>query len=97
MPFFATTYHYAADSTAARDAVRPAHRDYLAELTQQGRLLVSGPHTGEPAAALLVFEADDEAGARSLADADPFVVEGLVAEISVREWTIVSGRLASQL
>ena len=30
MPYFATVYRYVEDSAEARDAVRPAHRDYLA-------------------------------------------------------------------
>jgi uncharacterized protein YciI len=97
MPYFATTYTYADDSTEQRDAIRPEHRAYLAELTDAGRLLLSGPYEGEPAGALLVLDAATEADARSLTDADPFVTAGVVVEVSVREWTTVSGRLASQL
>jgi uncharacterized protein YciI len=94
MPAFATTYRYVADSDAARDASRPAHREYLAGLTERGALLISGPYVGGPGGALLVFEAATEAEAVALTDADPFVLEGLVAEVSVREWQPVSGRLA---
>ena len=96
MAIFATTYRYAADSTEARDATRPEHRAYLAELTDAGRLVVSGPYVGDPAEALIVFDAADEDEARRLTEADPFVQEGLVAEVIVREWTIASGRLSSQ-
>ncbi|MCW2770309.1 MAG: hypothetical protein JWR27_1742 [Aeromicrobium sp.] len=96
MPIFATTYRYAADSTEARDTTRPEHRAYLAELTDAGRLVVSGPYEGEPAGALLVFDAESQEAAQRLTDADPFVQEGLVAEVTVREWTTASGRLASQ-
>ena len=71
MTLFATTYRYAPDSDAARDATRPAHRDYLGTLTQQGNLLLSGPYVGGEASALLVFEADTEDAARALTDADP--------------------------
>lgn len=93
MPFFATTYTYVPDSTEARDATRPAHREYLAEVTERGGLLLSGPHIGGQPAALLVFEAETEDGARALIAADPFVLQGLIAEITVREWQPVSGRL----
>lgn len=94
MPYFATTYTYIADSSEARDATRPAHREYLADVTERGGLLLSGPHIGGEPAALLVFEAATEEDARALAASDPFVLEGLVAEITVREWEPVSGRLA---
>lgn len=94
MPLFATTYRYAADSTAARDTHRPAHRDYLGELTERGELALSGPFVGGEDGALLVFETATEADTVALIDADPFVIEGLVAEITVREWQTVSGRLS---
>ncbi len=97
MPLFATTYRYVADSDAARDATRPAHREYLATLTARGELALSGPYVGGEGGALLVFEAASEADAVALTDADPFVVEGLVAEVSVREWQTVSGRLAQHV
>jgi uncharacterized protein YciI len=96
MSTFATVYTYVADSDSRRDEVRPAHRDYLTTLTDQGRLVVSGPWVGAPAAALLVFAGESADDVRALVDADPFVQAGLVADISIREWTIVSGRLASQ-
>ncbi|MFC7471836.1 hypothetical protein ACFQVA_36435 [Actinomadura keratinilytica] len=43
MPIYAVTYTYADDSAAARDTHRPAHRAYLATLSEQGINLVSGP------------------------------------------------------
>jgi uncharacterized protein YciI len=93
MPYFATTYRYT-DDTERRDAVRPTHREFLAFMTGQGRLAVSGPYVGgETPGALLVFIADDEASARALTAEDPFVLAGLVAEIVVREWQPVSGSL----
>ncbi|MDR7085582.1 uncharacterized protein YciI [Aeromicrobium panaciterrae] len=96
MAYFATTYRYN-DDVERRGEVRPAHRDYLAGLTERGQLQVSGPFSdGEPGGALLVFVADTAADARALIDADPFVLDGLVAEVVVREWTPVSGVLAQQ-
>lgn len=97
MPLFATTYRYVADSTEARDATRPAHREYLGVLTGNGSLALSGPYVGGEPGALLVLEAESEDAARALTDADPFVIEGLVAEVTVREWQTVSGRLASSV
>lgn len=95
MPFFATTYRYD-DSPAALDASRAEHRAYLSEVSDRGGLLLSGPYVGKDAGALLVFEAADEAGARDIIDQDPFVLAGLVAEINVREWLPVLGRLSAQ-
>ncbi|KRC65277.1 hypothetical protein ASE12_11185 [Aeromicrobium sp. Root236] len=94
MAYFATIYRYT-DEDARRDQVRPTHRDYLRQLTEQGRLAVSGPYVGgERGGALLIFIADDEAGALELSANDPFMLEGLVEERTVREWQPVSGQLA---
>lgn len=93
MPYFATVYRYT-DDDASRDEVRPSHRDYLAELSEQGRLAVSGPYVGgERGGALLVFVAPDEAAALELSDQDPFMLRGLVEQRTVREWQPVSGGL----
>jgi uncharacterized protein YciI len=97
MPLFATTYSYAADSAEGRDAVRPRHRAYLGELTERGQLALSGPFVGGEDGALLIFEADTEEAARALTDADPFVIEGFVADVSVREWQTAAGRLAQHV
>ena len=93
MPYFATTYRYI-DDVAALSEVRPSHRDYLGKLSEQGHLAVSGPYVaGERGGALLIFVADDEAGALELSDHDPFVLKGLVEQRTVREWQPVSGGL----
>jgi len=94
MPYFATVYRYTEDE-AKRDEVRPSHRAYLNELVQQGRLAVSGPYVGgDRGGALLIFVADDEAAALELSDDDPFVLQGLVEQLTVRQWQPVSGELA---
>jgi uncharacterized protein YciI len=94
VPYFATVYRYT-DDDATRDEVRPSHRDYLRELSEQGRLAVSGPYVGgERGGALLIFVAEDEAAALELSDNDPFMSQGLVEQRTVREWQPVSGELA---
>ena len=97
MPVFAVTYAYPDDSADARAAVRPAHREFLRGLADEGVLLASGPHAeGEPAGALLLFRspAKDELLTR-LAE-DPFQVEGLVSAVVATEWDVVTGSLAAQ-
>ena len=92
MPHFVATYAYT-DDTAARDAVRPEHRQYLAGLGD--RLVLSGPTDAN--GAVLVFDADSAAAVEELLDADPFAREGLVASRAVVGWTPVLGRLHPQL
>jgi uncharacterized protein YciI len=95
MSVFAVTYAYPADSADARAAVRPAHRDFLRDLSEQGVLLVSGPYAaGEVPGALLVLRSGSKDELLALLGKDPFQVEGLVSEVVATEWEVVSGLLA---
>jgi uncharacterized protein len=96
MPVFAVTYRYT-DEADRRAAVRPTHRQYLGGLTEQGLLLVSGPHAaGETPGALLIYQAATKDEVLAAVAKDPFSVEGLVAEATVTEWQPVSGVLVGQ-
>lgn len=90
MATFAVNYTYGSGTEAARDRFRPEHKDFLAGLHEAGRLRVSGPVDG---GALLVFEGSSAEEVAALLDADPFRREGLIAERTVREWTIFFGGL----
>lgn len=92
MAIFCVEYRYTEDS-AARDTHRAAHRAYLDE---QPGLLVSGPYLDEPAGALIILRAEDRAEIERIMDADPFRVEGLVAERTIRELNPVLGRKAAE-
>ncbi|MCW2962111.1 MAG: hypothetical protein JWM25_155 [Thermoleophilia bacterium] len=74
----------------AVQAVRPEHREHLQVLLDQGALRMSGPW-GSGDGALLVYDAPDEATARSYVEADPYFREGVVTELALREWNVVFG------
>ena len=88
MPTFAVRYRYQEGSDAARTEHRPVHVDFLRRLHSDGALYMSGPLAAEPAQALLVFEAADEGALATLLDADPFAVQGLIAERDITQWNV---------
>ena len=94
MTVIAVEYVYAADSSAARDEHRPAHRAWLAGLAEDGQLLTSGPY-GDGAGALLIFKVQDETQLNHLLKQDPFATAGTIAGIRTTEWTPVIGILAA--
>lgn len=71
-----------------RLAVRPAHREYVHDLHARGAIRMSGPLADETGA-VLVYEAESEAAARELVARDPYTTEGVVREVSLREWNVV--------
>ena len=80
-------------SLAARLNARPAHIARLNELQNQGRLLLAGPFPAidsiDPGPAgfsgsLIVAEFADLLAAQTWADADPFVIAGVYASVTVK-------------
>jgi uncharacterized protein YciI len=74
----------------------PAHLEYMIALERRGVLFASGPLSdgkGPPSGAgLTVLRVGSAQEARTLAEADPFVVNGL-RSFEIKEWTIMEGTL----
>lgn len=87
---------YALDNPAtlaARTSARPAHLQRLAQLRDEGRLLLAGPFPAidseDPgpagfAGSLIVAEFSDLDAARAWADADPYRAAGVYRDVVVR-------------
>ena len=61
MAQFVVQLRFDVAETDRRMEVRPAHREYLAELKAAGKLVAAGPFTDQTGA-LLVYDVADEAG-----------------------------------
>lgn len=77
-------------SLEARMAHRPAHRAYLGELVEIGKIVMAGPFD-DLSGGILIFEADDENEVKELMEKDPFTIEGVFATTEIRPWTLVAG------
>ncbi|CAN7292520.1 YciI family protein [Arthrobacter sp. LjRoot14] len=93
MTVFAVEYVYAAESTEARNAARPAHREWTAGLAREGALLASGPY-GDGAGALLIFKVADENALNGILKQDPYAPANVIAGTRTTEWNPVIGLLA---
>lgn len=93
MTVFAVEYVYDAESAETRNAARPAHREWTAELAQDGTLLASGPYT-DGAGALLIFKAADEQALNDLLKQDPFADAGAISGTRTMVWAPLTGLLA---
>ncbi len=81
------------NSLQHRLAARPEHLARLTALQDQGRLILAGPHPSidceEPGEAgfsgsLVVAEFESLLEAKAWADADPYVVAGVYANVTVK-------------
>ncbi len=86
---FAVTIEYTQDKAKIAE-VRPAHRKYLTNLLQTGRLAAAGPFADD-SGALIVYEADTLEQAEELLKNDPFRAGGIFIRWTIRPWKTVFG------
>lgn len=84
---YAVTTKYTSDASTIANA-RPAHRQYLKGLAEQGRLVISGPFADD-SGGLFVYEADSETQVESWIRQDPFARNGVFLSWEVRAWNVV--------
>ncbi len=79
----------------ARVPFRKLHLQHAAAAHQRGELLLGGALANPVDGAVILFQGDSPKVAVDFANADPYVLNGLVARWRVREWTTVVGDNAS--
>jgi uncharacterized protein YciI len=77
-------YEVAPDGMAKAQANVAAHRARLAEFHARGVLLMAGPFANPLEGALGIFTSRE--AAEEFIQGDPFVVNGVVAQWTLREW-----------
>jgi len=78
---------YTPDASTIAKA-RPAHREYLVGLKEQGKLVISGPFADDRGG-LLVYEAESPAEVEALIVEDPFARQGVFVSWEIRPWNVV--------
>ena len=73
---------------------RSAHIAYARNAIARGDLVLGGALAGPADGAVLLFRGASPAVAESFATSDPYVMNGVVSQWRVREWTTVVGALA---
>lgn len=87
-------YDLVDDYVTRRAPLRAAHISLARAAVDRGELVLAGALANPPDGAILLFRGESPAAAEAFARADPYVVNGLVKEWRVREWTTVVGPAA---
>jgi uncharacterized protein len=87
-------YDVVEDYVTRRAAFRTAHLEHAWQAHGRGELVLAGALANPPDGAVFLFRGSSPAAAESFAEADPYVLNGLVTRWRVREWTTVVGGLA---
>lgn len=95
MPLYAVTYEHP-DEHGWQQHVMP-HVAWLQDRLADGSLLAPGPFTeGATRSALLVMNAPDRKALDELIACDPFAVEGLIENMTIRPWDPIFGTFNDQ-
>ncbi len=84
-------YDVVEDYVARRAAFRDAHLRQAWQAAERGDLLLAGALANPVDGAVLLFRGSSPAVAEAFARSDPYVLNGLVTQWRVREWTTVVG------
>ncbi len=78
-------------SLELRQATRPAHLEYLADVDVD--VVVGGPlvdDNGDMCGSCLIVDAADRAAVQAFVDGDPYRAAGLFATVSIHEFTTIA-------
>ena len=95
MKHFLLFYDTAPDYLDRRPAFRGGHLAHARAAVQRGELVLGGALADPPDRALLLFQGESAGVAEAFAAQDPYVLNGLVTDWVVREWTTVVGKDAT--
>ena len=90
MPLFLIKVSFIED-TEKRMSVRPAHRAFLKDLYDSGRLYAAGPFIDDKGGVSIYDVADLEEAEATLAK-DPYATNGIFATTEIREWNTIFSR-----
>jgi uncharacterized protein YciI len=93
MGYFALFYHVVENFVERRAPFRQLHLAHAQRASQGCGLLLAGALADPADTALLVFRGESPDLARSFAESDPYVLNGLVKRWEVRPWNVVVGEL----
>jgi uncharacterized protein YciI len=88
-------YEVAGDYLTRRAMFRDAHLAKAWAAVERGELVLGGALANPADRAVLLFQGDSPKVAEEFAKTDPYVLNGLVKQWSVREWTTVVGNDAA--
>ena len=95
MKHFLLFYDVGSDFVAKRADHREAHLRHAWDSSERGEIVLAGALTEPADHAVILFAADSPVIAEKFAQADPYVVNGLVRKWYVREWVTVVGNNAT--
>ncbi|MGW8377833.1 YciI family protein [Streptomyces sp. ODS28] len=90
MPYFVLEYRYPEDVVERRAPYREEHLGLIREAHARGELLLAGALAEPVDRGLLIWNTEERGTVERFAENDPYVLNGVVEEWTVRPWTVVT-------
>ena len=91
MKHFILFYKTVDDFIELRKPHRSVHLAHVQSAHQNGQLIMGGALKHPANEAILIFKVEQASVVEAFAQEDPYVINGLVKQWSVREWNVVIG------
>lgn len=91
MNYYILNYELTENYLQDRGQYRAEHLGMAKEAAEKGELVLGGALDNPADQAILIFRGESENIARSFAENDPYVKNGLIKEWKVRKWNAVVG------
>jgi uncharacterized protein YciI len=91
MMHFLLFYDYVENIVERRAPYRAAHLGLVREYVARGEVVLAGAFADPVDGAAFVFRVENKTKVETFVAKDPYVVDGLVTEWRIREWTVVVG------
>ncbi|MDT0643852.1 YciI-like protein [Zunongwangia sp. F363] len=89
MNYYILKYRLQENYLEERGKYRTEHLNLAQEAAQTGTVVMAGALENPADEAIFIFRAESEEAAKTFAEGDPYVKNGLVKEWSVRKWNVV--------
>jgi uncharacterized protein len=76
-----------------RQPFRELHLAHATASYERGELALAGALDNPADGAVLVFKGDNRAAVEEFAKNDPYVLNGLIMEWNIRQWSVVIGKI----
>mmetsp|Transcript_5632 Transcript_5632/g.6519 ORF Transcript_5632/g.6519 Transcript_5632/m.6519 type:complete len:121 (+) Transcript_5632:155-517(+) len=82
-------YKYVPDVLEKRDPFRPNHLGLIKEFYKEGKVVMGGAFADPVDGALIIFDCNTKEEVEAFVSQDPYHLNSLVTEYTIREWTTV--------
>ncbi len=92
--YYLLRYHYVDDMATLREPHRAAHLSRLWQEADAGRVTLAGVAGEAGREAVIMWDVEDPAVVSAFAEADPYMMAGLITSYDVMPWRTVVGENA---